>query len=62
MKKLIALTLMVACLACFSIGCPGGEKEKPTSSTPPPTSTPDPSTDAPVDTPAAAPADAPATE
>jgi len=25
MKKLIALTLMVACLACFSLGC--GKKD-----------------------------------
>ena len=26
MKKMIALTLMVACLACFSLGC--GDKVK----------------------------------
>ena len=34
MKKLIALTLMVACLACFSMGCPG-KKEEPKPVTPP---------------------------
>ena len=28
MKKLIALTLMVACLACFSLGC-GKKDTKP---------------------------------
>jgi len=29
MKKLIALTLMVACLACFSLGCPAKKDTKP---------------------------------
>ena len=35
MKKLIALTLMVVCLACCTLGCPG-KKETPKSTTPPP--------------------------
>jgi len=33
MKKLIALTLMVACLTCFSLGC--GEKDKKPATTTP---------------------------
>ncbi|MCL2118363.1 MAG: hypothetical protein FWH27_08065 [Planctomycetaceae bacterium] len=53
MKKLIALTLMVACLACFSLGC-----KKPA----PPTPTPDATQQADDETPAETPAGgAPAT-
>ena len=36
MKKLIALTLMVACLACFSLGCKEKQDTKP-APTPPAT-------------------------
>ena len=33
MKKLIALTLMVACLACFTLGCPDKKPPAPAPST-----------------------------
>ena len=51
MKKLIALTLMVACLACFSLGC--GEKDKKPTTTTPPTNTAPVDDDKPADTGAA---------
>jgi hypothetical protein len=52
MKKLIALSLIVVCLGCFSLGC--GEAKKPTPAPTPAPAADTTSTDAP-----AAPADKP---
>ena len=50
MKKLIALTLVVACLGCFSLGCKPPATEKP--ATPPVENPADDAADAPAETPA----------
>ena len=57
MKKIVALLLALAMVACLFVGCTGGEAEKPTEATvvtDAPTETPDVPTEAPTDEPAPA--------